>query len=695
MPDAPSARDQIPAYEPYLHLWILTTLIVVAPLLDLTKRSAGFFAAHRVSYLEIALGTLAAVVLLPVPIALVRRLVGRWPVAARALDGLLVTLAVALFSLQILRPHGDLASGGVLVCLSAAVGILAALMVANRRPARLFLSFLAPALLVVPLVFLLDPKIQELRSSRDSQSKIDEAAELELQDPPANVVLVVFDALSTSAMVDGELRVNPHRFPHMAALAADSLWFPNAVSAADHTGSAVPAMLSGELPEEKTTPTLATYPRNLFTLLGGSMRVVAYEGVLHLCPPELNDLDLPESARSSLIALTSDLGLLWLHRTLPRDLTVQLPPVDENLTGFLRLGGGGPVAQLRSFLERLGPPSPPSLYFAHLVIPHKPYLYAQTGRQIWRRSDPYPIHPREYDTDLERKDAHLVLYGRYLQQAVSVDALVGRVIERLRETGLYEDSLVIVTSDHGGRQRPEEYESDVLAVPLLIKTPGSVLTGTRSDVVSTRDLLPTILDLLEPESAPTQSRSYFAEDYRPPDRVMREDGPSQLTPRVWEHRDGNLRWTLEHYGLGDDPDSIYRAGAVRPDLIGLRVDPAGPDSAGPDSAGLSPARGFSARVDEPRRPVYDPASDHSPSLIRGSLIGGADLPLDRPPVVAISLNGVVQGVTRAWHYRHPNWRRFHVTIPPSKFRPGENHVEVWLVDPDRPGHLLGPLENAL
>lgn len=681
MPDAPSARDQIPAYEPYLHLWVLTTLVLTAPTLDLTKCSVGFFAAHRVSYLEIVWGTLGAVVLLPVPLALLRRFVGRWPAAARILDALIVTLGVGLFTLQALRPHDALADGLVLLGIAGLVGMLAASLAASRRPARLFLSFLAPALLVVPLAFLFDSKILALRDTTASESRTYGTSDVELRDPLPNVVVVIFDALSTSAMVDKELRINPYRFPHMAALAKDSLWFPNAVSAADHTATAVPAILSGELPEKITAPTLEKYPRNLFTLLGDSLRMVAFEGPLHLCPPELNDLDFAQAGRSGLLTLGSDLALLWLHRTLPSDLTDRLPPVDENLAGFLRPGTGGPVAQHRSFLERLDPAGSPSLYFAHLETPHKPYLYDQTGRQIWLKSDPFPIHPRDYDTDLERQDARLTLFGRYLQQAVSVDILVGQLIQQLRESDLYDDSLIVITSDHGGRQHPAEFEADILAVPLLIKTPGSTMTGIQPDVVSTLDLLPTLLDLLEPDSAPPRPRSFFASDYDPPDQVMREDGRSPLTAEVWEHRDGHLRWTLEHFGLGDDPDSIYRAGAIRPDLLGRRVE----------ATISSPASDFTARLDEPRRPVYDPESDSAPSLIRGSLFGGAELPLDRPPVVAIALNGVVQGVTRAWHYRHPGWRRFHVTIPTSKFVPGENRLQVWLVDPDRPEQLLGPL----
>ena len=38
---------------------------------------------------------------------------------------------------------------------------------------------------------------------------------------------------------------------------------------------------------------------------------------------------------------------------------------------------------------------------------------------------------------------------RYLLQAAMVNRILGRLIDRLRQAGLYERSLIIVTADHG------------------------------------------------------------------------------------------------------------------------------------------------------------------------------------------------------------------------------------------------------
>jgi len=84
----------------------------------------------------------------------------------------------------------------------------------------------------------------------------------------------------------------------------------------------------------------------------------------------------------------------------------------------------------------------------------------------------------------------------------SVDAAVGHLLEWLRDQGLYDDALIVVTSDHGeclgedGRYSHQlTVRRELLSVPLLVKYPGNVRAGERvSGVpVSVADVYPTIL----------------------------------------------------------------------------------------------------------------------------------------------------------------------------------------------------------
>ena len=80
---------------------------------------------------------------------------------------------------------------------------------------------------------------------------------------------------------------------------------------------------------------------------------------------------------------------------------------------------------------------------------------------------------------------------------------VGEMVERLRDSGILDDTVVIVTSDHGENlgehgcidHTLSMYET-VLHIPLLIRYPEQFKPGTRvGDLVSLVDITPTILDL--------------------------------------------------------------------------------------------------------------------------------------------------------------------------------------------------------
>ena len=59
------------------------------------------------------------------------------------------------------------------------------------------------------------------------------------------MVLIVFDELPLAALLNERGQIDAKRFPNFAALARDSDWFRNAVTVADTTEQAVPAIFSG------------------------------------------------------------------------------------------------------------------------------------------------------------------------------------------------------------------------------------------------------------------------------------------------------------------------------------------------------------------------------------------------------------------------------------------------------------------
>ncbi|MDZ8117689.1 sulfatase family protein [Pontiella agarivorans] len=84
-----------------------------------------------------------------------------------------------------------------------------------------------------------------------------------------------------------------------------------------------------------------------------------------------------------------------------------------------------------------------------------------------------------------------------------VDAQVGAFVEYLKEQGLYENSLIVVASDHGEAFYERGYPThgtalfeDQMRTAVLFKLPGAGKNGVREDPVSLIDINPTVLETL-------------------------------------------------------------------------------------------------------------------------------------------------------------------------------------------------------
>lgn len=116
-------------------------------------------------------------------------------------------------------------------------------------------------------------------------------------------------------------------------------------------------------------------------------------------------------------------------------------------------------------------------------------------------SYPNPYQGR-FDPSLPRREQDEEYGGRVHY----VDAQVGRVLDELREQGLYDDALIVVTADHGeafGERHGETVEvghsehlfDTTQHVPLVVKLPHSERAGRRIEhQVQLVDLAPTFLE---------------------------------------------------------------------------------------------------------------------------------------------------------------------------------------------------------
>ncbi|MCP4592910.1 MAG: sulfatase-like hydrolase/transferase [bacterium] len=126
----------------------------------------------------------------------------------------------------------------------------------------------------------------------------------------------------------------------------------------------------------------------------------------------------------------------------------------------------------------------------------------------WDPHDTTELPPPEYlarfrPTGPTKEDR---LSATYDAELAFVDANLGRLLEFLRTSGLYDRTLIVVVADHGeglvsglahhGWWRHRLLYQEQIRVPLIVRVPGSPEGGVIGATVRTIDILPTVLDYL-------------------------------------------------------------------------------------------------------------------------------------------------------------------------------------------------------
>jgi arylsulfatase A-like enzyme len=332
--------------------------------------------------------------------------------------------------------------------------------------------------------------------------------------PPArpsspNVLFIVLDTVRAESL---SLHGYPHQTsPFLAQLAARGVRFDQARSTAPWTLPSHASMFTGRWPHElsmrldrpldSSFPTLAEYlgangydtagfVANTFFCsrwFGLSRGFVHYEDVA---------MDLDEVLRSS-----------GLGRAIVRKFT---PALNDRPTAYFERKDAATVNdEVLGWLARR-PPDRPFFAFLNYYDAHDPYLTPE-GEARQFGTGPRTGAEHEILRDWHRKsravvDPEVIRLARdsYDDCIAYLDRQLGRLFERLESMGLLNDTLVIVTSDHGEEfgehgsfGHGQQLYSQELHVPLLIVAPGRVPAGqTVTAPVSLRDLPATVVDLL-------------------------------------------------------------------------------------------------------------------------------------------------------------------------------------------------------
>lgn len=311
-------------------------------------------------------------------------------------------------------------------------------------------------------------------------------------------MIVLLDALAASHV--SHLGYDRETTPNIDRLASEGWTCRRAMSVAPYTVASIPSVLTGRLPD--------------------------HHGVVHknahLADSEVTIAETLRTAGWRTLAAVGNMnGSALFGNDQGFDEFIEVFRAEDGRAADALLGEPGfHVARANEF-----PPivarwlatsdARPPLMYLHILEPHEPYNPPSNFRAKWLRpayDGPFvngdssilvPMRKGYQATDDTDRDAIRALYDGNLLWA---DSIVGEILERLRDAKLYDEALVIVTSDHGeafwehGEQgHNSTLYSEMVRVPLVVKFPRSwgrapaVLERTVSPI----DILPSLCDWLD------------------------------------------------------------------------------------------------------------------------------------------------------------------------------------------------------
>jgi choline-sulfatase len=338
-----------------------------------------------------------------------------------------------------------------------------------------------------------------------------------------DILIVMADQLTTAAMPFHGNEVT--RAPAMAGLAEQGVVFDNAYTASPLCTPARASVMTGLLPSNTHTydnaagfssevPTFAHHLRRLGyrTVLSGKM---------HFCGPdqlhgfeERLTTDIYPADYDWTPDWETDERPHWYHdmsSVIDAGVTVRTNQLDfDDEVAFA--AERGLFEHIRSGDER------PFCFVVSFTHPHDPYAITQ---EYWDRYDHAEIPMPAYGYDESITHPHderlravcamdevevtdeMVRNARhaYLGAVSYVDDRLQRLLDILRVAGRLENTVVILTSDHGDMQGERglwykmSFYEGAARVPLVVSAPGRFAASRVISPVSTMDLLPTLVGI--------------------------------------------------------------------------------------------------------------------------------------------------------------------------------------------------------
>jgi hypothetical protein len=698
-----------------LHVFTLCGFAFTEPILTAFARQPVYIHNEQFGWTEIGALLIVLTICLPlgflladrVALAISKRLQGR------GRNTVLFVLFVLLF-LSMIRPYMSgrwIESWGFAGYFAITLPLIGVAIAASSydkfRWMRLWLTIAAIGLVVFPGVFL-----RQFYSIRQPESEVHQTL---VAKHPTDVVMIVFDEFSGTTLLNDQMEIDARRFPQFARLAKTATFYRNATTVHPRTKVAVPAILSGRFPVTEL-PELATYyPGNLFQTIKSTQKfdMAVFEPVTRLSPKLGHHGGSLQTTLQKTGRLIRTLSTVYLRLIIAEDLPVDLPAIprewfstvsaemsaDWNHYSEGLFNYDGEVdrpRQLAHFLNCIKSSVRPRFTFLHVELPHVPWSFFPTGEQYFHETN-YRNRPAGAVGGLGEdwlNDARTIRRNefRYRLQVGFVDHFIGRLLDRLVETNVWERCLLIVTADHGVSFRPGHSRrlpdadnlADIASVPLFIKGPGQKEGRIDDRNVESVDIFPTIAESLGIElSQPVDGIPLSRERRRPRKTLYYNQSMTVIEPDLPQRRAAVLR-QFEQFGH-DDLDQLPTSIATHPEWHGrgiasfvLKGEPA-------HAALIDPLRDQFSSTDSRVTGV-----ETSPSFLNGEF-DASELP-ETPAEVIVTVDGVVRDSGMTFQL-HGNRQGFEFLLPKSVVRNASNIVRFYLVNRSQNPPSLRPVST--
>lgn len=408
------------------------------------------------------------------------------------------------------------------------------------------------------------------------------------KDPRPPIVLIVFDTLRFDHLpMYGYPRATS---PNLVALSKDSIVFETCLSAAPWTLPSITTMLTGLYPGQHMAG-LRRPQKEKFRVKDEAEFIApfrTFRSVTRLASDVRTLGDWMQDA-GYLSAAFVENSYLSDHSGLSRGFSRYQWVYDfhdhvKTPEARRRVYGGDVPA--REWLDEHA--NARVFLFRHYISPHMPYL-SIPGEEVFAKPDPDSGIGDSFEDEQGAQEgrygprARRRIVDLYDESIRLVDRRLGDLLAALKRNGLYDRSLIIVTSDHGeefwdhgGFGHGHTLYQEVLRVPLIVKLPGNARGGTRVTAPARLiDIVPTVLDFIgATATSPLPGRSLFpvreektgffesfaeASLYGPPRQLARRGSMELIAtgPRsdrlVFGDRTGLREKPEELYDLAADP----------------------------------------------------------------------------------------------------------------------------------------------